>query len=119
MDIDIPVKACPFCGGNNITLELAVNNRLWVKCFGCTATAWLEDWNARADHIPDTSKMMWISVDDRLPDEFTRVLASIGRRLEVLQLNGDSWECEDERFLRMGAVTHWMRLPEPPSITES
>lgn len=64
----------------------------------------------------------WISVNDRLPDDFHKVLVYIDKPLKYGQriffsnlcqgewnnINGSSWP-------DMPKVTHWMPLPVPPN----
>lgn len=62
----------------------------------------------------------WISVKDRLPEEFVDVLAylkngKINRtwRDKVGFRNATS---KKVRWYSDGSVTHWMPLPEPPEV---
>jgi hypothetical protein len=51
----------------------------------------------------------WIPVDQRLPAEEVRVLATDGTDVFVSEYFCGNWEwCED--------VTHWTELPEPPRV---
>ena len=54
----------------------------------------------------------WISVEDRLPDEYADVLVvfPVGSRhiYEVDHVEDGGW------FWNASEVTHWMPLPEPP-----
>ncbi len=60
----------------------------------------------------------WISVKDRLPDEYTPVLVQKAKRVFCAQLlssvNGYWWESVDsEIFLgNFEGTTHWMPLPD-------
>lgn len=70
----------------------------------------------------------WISVEDRLPMEYTDVLVCledgrvhIGYRFNSCEFPGVYWDfCSTRRRVSLpkvpfgGAVTHWMPLPEPP-----
>ena len=67
----------------------------------------------------------WISVKDRLPDQYGEYLAVVsGEVMEVTfyqpiryYKDGRKWStCNAEGFewLNDGDVTHWMPLPEPP-----
>ena len=111
------LKPCPFCGGDKLARILHVNNRASVCCYSCTAKAWEEDWQKRADHIPDASKMIWVSADDRLPDEGQEVLyytkvsgALLGRYREDGVFGNVFGE------LAWGGGVYWMPLPEPPNV---
>lgn len=59
----------------------------------------------------------WISVKDRLPDDFRFVLICVG---ECITLMGrynhgkKEWRVFAERTAPEIAVTHWMERPEPP-----
>ena len=71
----------------------------------------------------------WISVDDRLPETGCEVLAYIkhlnprfGPHTVVLYASASPdhfWEYDEGELSYNWNVTHWMPLPEPPSITES
>lgn len=55
--------------------------------------------------------MEWISVKDRFPENYSRVLVYIeGKPFEM-----DCDRLVNSRWVRWnGYVTHWMPLPEPP-----
>lgn len=56
----------------------------------------------------------WISVNDRLPVECTRVLVYMNLRPGAYTLC-DTDRLVNGRWVRWGDyVTHWMPLPEPP-----
>jgi hypothetical protein len=74
--------------------------------------------------------MMWISVEDRLPEEHKHVLAySITGTIHPAYLSmiggtdpqwtiagfGGAYFLHDDSF---GFITHWMPLPEPPESEE-
>ena len=123
---------CPFCGSE---AEVYVNSRGYkmVACVDCEAEADLGIWDARVcschgdyhivdankkvDHIPDASKMIWVSADDRLPDEGQEVLyytkvsgALLGRYREDGVFGNVFGE------LAWGGGVYWMPLPEPPNV---
>ena len=63
--------------------------------------------------------MMWISVHDRLPEKSGGFLVTDGNRVEWrrfhrkrngIQVWGSSYN--------LGTVTHWMPIPEPPSLEQ-
>ena len=56
----------------------------------------------------------WISVNDRLPEENTRVLVWLGVKLyDYTQIDTD--RMINEKWVRWGKdVTHWMPLPKAP-----
>lgn len=68
--------------------------------------------------------MEWISVEDRLPQNFEHVLAYAienedfpfldARFFEASHYNGRWTECVDTCLID---VTHWMPLPEPPNTS--
>jgi hypothetical protein len=58
----------------------------------------------------------WISVDERLPEDDTRVLVYlVDKRLIHTQMDTDRFVKRE--WIRWGScVTHWMPLPEPPKM---
>lgn len=58
----------------------------------------------------------WISVEDRLPDDYERVLVWRSRINDVDVFDGRSVQirCETAEMRRIHGITHWMPLPEPP-----
>lgn len=67
----------------------------------------------------------WISVDDRLPDDGEYLVCcdtDDGQYVTAMEFNGKDWLIDNEPTYCTSyyiSPTHWMRLPEPPSITES
>ena len=53
--------------------------------------------------------MEWISVEDRLPDEYERVL-TFNPKYQNLRVELIRWFIGDE----YDGITHWMLLPKPP-----
>lgn len=56
----------------------------------------------------------WISIDDRMPDDYQDVIATDG-----YTSNFAYWDAADNYWLYpgdspSGIVTHWQPLPEPP-----
>ena len=78
--------------------------------------AWQEGYQAAQDHNADASKMVWISVKDRLPKEDQEVLMYDG----IFILTCLFWKSRKLAFqweLSSGIIcnpTHWMPLPKPP-----
>ena len=69
----------------------------------------------------------WISVKDRLPETYTRVLVRVNGYKEILvgwytetfkDSNNEKFDCWSIEYKlserRMEPVTHWMPLPQPP-----
>jgi len=66
-------------------------------------------WNA--------AKAPWISVDERLPEMNTAVLASNSKYVDLMTRgpSDDGWLWYDGRgSYTPDVITHWMPLPEPP-----
>lgn len=66
-------------------------------------------------------KSVWISVDERLPEESGYFLVYISRESEGFRVQAyyycedDTWENGDTMASsEYYGVTHWMPLPEPP-----
>ena len=57
--------------------------------------------------------MEWISVEDKFPEIGQQVvyIRDVG---EEILYNTCSWSKEDENWMKMNNITHWMLLPEPP-----
>ncbi len=68
------------------------------------------------DHSVAVNKMVqnqWISVEDRLPEEDTRVFVYLVSERSYTEIDTDRMACG--KWVRWGSdVTHWMPLPEPP-----
>ena len=86
------------------------------KCNTCRANGICDHnrfgFETCGNYIPE-----WISVEERLPEEDTRVLVY----LEIPKLDALTYtHCDTDRILygkwvRWGGyATHWMPLPEPP-----
>lgn len=61
----------------------------------------------------------WIECSERMPDDFEDVLVSDGGNVEVMWRDCDGfWDCWAPRNsnIDIDDVTHWMPLPEPPSL---
>ena len=61
----------------------------------------------------------WIKCSERMPDDFEEVLVSDGANVEVMWRDCDGfWDCWAPRNSNIDTddVTHWMPLPEPPSL---
>ena len=58
----------------------------------------------------------WISVKDRLPEQYSYVIAFTG--LEVMEAFYDGWRFGCTSKSHPISVTHWMPLPEPPKDGE-
>ena len=67
------------------------------------------------ENIPITE---WISVNDKLPKEYVRVLISCDEGICTGKLSYGRWQCDPiGSYASDGCVfdvTHWMPLPNPP-----
>ena len=58
----------------------------------------------------------WISVDDKLANNDTQVIAWVGERAITLAYCDDGYWCEHYGTRDFSKyITHWMPLPSPPS----
>ena len=61
----------------------------------------------------------WISVDDALPKVGVAVLTTTQNGTQRVGCYEDGWWLANSPDLvRMGSITHWMPLPQPPSSSE-
>lgn len=59
----------------------------------------------------------WISVEDKMPEAYERVLIANRSGVNVAWYNGRYWERgASTRHRALTTVTHWMPLPAPPEI---
>ena len=60
----------------------------------------------------------WISVEDRLPEEYVRVLVMVPEANKLIgSPDMDTDRVAKDRWVRWDRyVTHWMPLPEPPEV---
>lgn len=62
----------------------------------------------------------WIKCSERMPDDFVDVLVTDGARVEVMWFDRDgywdSWVEPRSVTIDSEDVTHWMPLPELPSL---
>ncbi len=54
----------------------------------------------------------WISIDERLPDDYEDVIAGNSYGVNFAWYDGESWLFPGDSV--HGEVTHWQPLPEPP-----
>jgi len=57
----------------------------------------------------------WISVEDRLPEEWGRYLTTNGKAITIHEYN------REIGFYHLSScfgLSHWMRLPEPPTTKQ-
>lgn len=58
---------------------------------------------------------VWVSVEDRLPENDSQYIAWVGERALTLFYCDDGYWCEHyDGACYAEFVTHWMPLPEPP-----
>ena len=61
------------------------------------------------------TKHDWISVDERLPQDYTCVLVSDGKAVYMVGFYpNDGFMVDVGRMIPVPGVTHWQPLPEPP-----
>ena len=59
----------------------------------------------------------WISVDERLPEDDSFVIASDGSEVIMLNFSNGSFGIKTiNGDIDANNITHWMPLPEPPAI---
>lgn len=68
------------------------------------------------DEQPTIDSYEWISVKDRMPEQYSYVIVFTG--LEVTEAFYDGWRFGCTSKSHPISVTHWMPLPEPPKGDE-
>ena len=125
------LKPCPFCGGKAIISERYCpgisNNHYWVECIDkhrcCeqhneyrTKARAIEAWNRRK------TMTNWISVNDKLPEEYEDVLVYVKNgNINRTWYDGHGFRNATSKrttWYRPESVTHWMPLPESPKEEE-
>lgn len=67
-----------------------------------------------SDCIHENACRMWISVDDRLPDKNTTVIATTDNGIVFQCLYAyDGWDLWDGNEVN---ITHWQPMPQPPKV---
>lgn len=58
----------------------------------------------------------WISIKERMPEIWTKVLVGDVRDgfVGIWVFNGECWMVQDYVSAKLEEVTHWMPLPKPP-----
>ena len=63
----------------------------------------------------EVTKPQWISVGDELPEVGVAVLTITPRGTQRVGFYEDGWWLANYiDLVRMGSITHWMPLPQPP-----
>jgi hypothetical protein len=128
MNIPKDNKPCPFCGSIIMLIKFDRDeddkkNNFRMECFVCLANGPIaetkvdaeEFWEMRfpVKHIGDSTKMVWIPVQLRLPEKGVEVLVlNKEKKCEVAWLNVDSEEPNWMSYSAIGAITHWTTIPE-------
>ena len=87
---------------------------LLTEFYGCDPMYYGDDALAIAQHLVDRGVTVpqWISVDDRLPDENTTVIAATDNGIVFQCLYAyDGWDLWDGNEVN---ITHWQQMPQPP-----
>jgi Lar family restriction alleviation protein len=124
------LKPCPFCGGK-ATFEDRDSEHSSAGCISCGVSTHafygssengtnadarrkaVEHWNRRSPG--------WISVDERLPENDSKVLVALIDLPNVWTirfLNDEWYDLSGRHFKRRKNITHWMPIPEPPEVSE-
>ena len=136
------LKPCPFCGGkarlitlNSVKYFEHTEYSGEIHCINCDATIdkeWIissnplrlcgnnesvyDLWNKRT---PFEIRNEWISIEERMPEAYTRVLGYIKHLDEIRCYDiteGRWWTDEGWNTAKGFGITHWMPLPEPPKV---
>ena len=130
---------CPFCGGESSCGIGAMTQDgiefYTVDCGVCgafvdfnvtTESEAITAWNKRSSKVEtNTTLAEWISVEERLPEEGTRVLVTYISAVDNKTLCSDGIAEWDETwrwsldFSKVEVkITHWMPPPEPPKESQ-
>ena len=125
------LKPCPFCGSEAESYETTTGSLVECSNFDCHVGTLNNDWTKKkVISIWNTRTSGWISVDDALPEALTSVLVNISND-RVKNDVSEAYHRQNGAFvpqyelgkngLKAGdceGVTHWMPLPQPPSLKE-
>lgn len=89
----------------------AKNKRLEQARENANAACYMWEWIYRAEL---EKKAAWVSVKDRLPEDYQRVLCLFESGTMEVSFRASVKGFCYEGFKQTGKVTHWMPLPEPP-----
>lgn len=102
--------------------DFGVSESVWhteAAAFKLAIAALREQDSNANQHVSNTSNALggWNSVEERLPEPDTDVLArrSIGIGVECYHKEDGGYWSWDE-YCGKWRVTHWMLLPEPPEV---
>jgi hypothetical protein len=83
-----------------------------------------KDTNVLTNDVPDTNVVQWVSVTERLPEEYNLVLVTaygnphrnitLEGSYELAEYDSEGWILESYPAWTGAQVTHWMPLPMPP-----
>lgn len=103
------IGACPFVGDD-------------VRpCSLCEAESLAEHLIANGVTVgdaPETNVWKWIPVSERLPEEDEIYLISVNSDTKGIYSRTAWYFTQNEQWLAMQEVTHWMPMPEPPKEGE-
>lgn len=69
--------------------------------------------------VPDKNVGKWIPVSERLPEEDGIYLISVNTEPKGIYSRTAWYFTQNEQWLAMQEVTHWMPMPEPPKEGEA
>lgn len=136
----IELMPCPFCGGENISEEMSMDNEPYSICTDCGASVdnGPDAWNTRADTSSDAAAMAcrWLEAKESLATKDAEIARLNGmlewRTIETAPKDGSdvlTWDGNDRCVLFFSQhghgwtagnpkvkyqPTHWMHLPLSP-----
>lgn len=83
--------------------------------YACLNVKYKQAIDLAFDALREQEQREWISVEERLPEDYERVLVYLDENIGVVLHTDTDRITQNKKWVRWpGNVTHWMPLPMPP-----